>query len=86
MCTAANCGFQRGASFAASINTVCKCALRCLEMGPRCCLSAEATSAEVRPQTKRRLEQQKASLHPFALKQEVARSLKEIASLRQVRP
>jgi hypothetical protein len=34
-CIAANCGFHRGASFAASISTVCKCALRCFEIGPR---------------------------------------------------
>src|SRR5258708_15733588 len=48
--TAANCGFHLGASFAASTNTVCRCALRCLDIGPRCCLSAEDTNAEVRPQ------------------------------------
>ena len=42
-------------------------------------------SAEVKPKTKRRLEQEKARLNPFALKQVVARSLKEIASLRQAR-
>jgi len=49
-------------------------------------LARVLASAEVTPQTKRPLEQQKAGLNPFALKQEVARSLKEIASLRQVRP
>ena len=43
-------------------------------------------SAQVQPQTKRRLEQEKASLNPFALKQLVARALKTIASLRQARP
>jgi hypothetical protein len=43
-------------------------------------------SVEVTPQTKRRLEQEKARLNPFALKREVARSLKTIASLRQARP
>jgi hypothetical protein len=42
--------------------------------------------AEVKPQTKRRLEQEKAGLNPFALKEVVARSLKTIASLRQARP
>ena len=49
-------------------------------------LARVLASAQVRPQTKRRLEQEKARLNPFALKQVVARSLKEIASLRQVRP
>ncbi len=39
--TAANCGFHRGANLAASTSTVCKWALRCLEIGPRCCLPAE---------------------------------------------
>ena len=43
-------------------------------------------SPEVSPQTKRRLAQDKARLNPFALKREVDRSLKTIASLRQVRP
>jgi len=41
---------------------------------------------EVTPQTKRRLEQEKARLNPFALKREVDRSLKIIASLRQACP
>jgi len=49
-------------------------------------LARVLASAEVTPQTKRRLEQEKARLNPFALKQVVARSLKEIASLRQARP
>jgi hypothetical protein len=49
-------------------------------------LARVLTSAEVTPQTKRRLEQEKASLNPFALKQAVARSLKAIAAVRQVRP
>src|SRR6266478_785418 len=40
-------------------------------------------SAQVTPQTKRRLEGEKAQLNPFALKQEVARSLKEIAAMRR---
>jgi hypothetical protein len=43
-------------------------------------------SPEVTPQTKRRLEQEKARLNPFALKREVERSLKIIASLRRARP
>jgi hypothetical protein len=42
-------------------------------------------SAEVTPQTKRRLEQEKSRLNPFALKLEVERSLKQIASQRQLR-
>ena len=49
-------------------------------------LARVLASAEVKPQTKRRLEQEKARLNPFALKQVVARSLKTIASLRQARP
>ncbi len=43
-------------------------------------------SAEVTAQTKQRLRQQKAGLNPFALKQVVNRSLKEIAALRRARP
>ena len=43
-------------------------------------------SAEVTPQTKRRLEQEKARLNPFALKREVDRGLKIIASMRRARP
>ena len=42
-------------------------------------------SAEVMPQTKRGLKQEKARLNPFALKQIVVRSLKEIAALRKAR-
>ena len=38
----ANCSFHRGASFAASINTVCKCLLRCFEIGPRFSLPADS--------------------------------------------
>ena len=43
-------------------------------------------SAEVTEQTKQRLRQHKASLNPFALKQAVDRSLKEIAAMRGARP
>lgn len=49
-------------------------------------LARVLASAEVTPQTKQRLEQEKARLNPFALKQEVTRRLKEIASLRRARP
>jgi hypothetical protein len=49
-------------------------------------LARVLASAEVKLQTKRRLEREKACLNPFALKQVVARRLKEIASLRQARP
>ncbi len=49
-------------------------------------LARVLASAQVTPQTKQRLEQEKAALNPFALKREVTRSLKMIASLRQVRP
>ena len=49
-------------------------------------LARVLASAEVKPQTKQRLEQHKARLNPFALKQVVARGLKEIGSLRQARP
>jgi hypothetical protein len=49
-------------------------------------LARVLASAEVSPKTKRRLEQEKARLNPFALKQVVDRSLKKIASLRQLRP
>jgi hypothetical protein len=48
-------------------------------------LARVLASAEVKLQTKQRLEQHKAGLNPFALKQVVARGLKEIASLRQAR-
>jgi len=49
-------------------------------------LARVLASAEATPQTKRRLEQEKASLNPFALKREVDRTLKIIASLRRARP
>lgn len=49
-------------------------------------LARVLASADVLPNTKRRLEQQKARLNPFALKLQVARSLKVIASLRRLRP
>lgn len=48
-------------------------------------LARVLASAEVKPEIKRRLEQEKARLNPFALKQVVARSMKEIASRRQAR-
>src|SRR5436190_4693712 len=53
---------------------------------PQAPLARVLASAQVKPQTKRRLEQEKAGLNPFALKQVVARGLKEIALLRQARP
>ena len=43
-------------------------------------------SPEVTPQTKRRLEEEKSRLNPFALKREVDRWLKVIASTRRARP
>jgi hypothetical protein len=49
-------------------------------------LARVLASPEVTPQTKRRLQQEKARLNPFALKREVDRSLKLIASLRRARP
>jgi hypothetical protein len=49
-------------------------------------LARVLASPEVTPQTKRRLEREKAGLNPFALKREVDRNLKIIASLRQARP
>jgi hypothetical protein len=49
-------------------------------------LARVLASPEVTPQTKRRLEREKARLNPFALKGEVDRSLKIIASMRQARP
>ena len=49
-------------------------------------LARVLASVEEKPQTKRRLEQEKAGLNPFALKREVARSLKTIDSMRQARP
>jgi len=48
-------------------------------------LARVLASAEVSASTKRRLEQEKARLNPFALKQMVSRSLKEIASHRRAR-
>src|SRR5438876_4790247 len=52
---------------------------------PQTPLARVLASAQVKPQIKRRLEQEKARLNPFALKQSVARSLKAMASLRQAR-
>src|SRR6516165_7106332 len=49
-CTTASCGLRRGASLAASISIVCRCLLRCLEIGPRCSLPAELRCALVNPQ------------------------------------
>lgn len=49
-------------------------------------LARVLASPQVTSQTKRRLEREKAALNPFALKRELTRSLKVIASLRQVRP
>jgi hypothetical protein len=46
-------------------------------------LARVLASDQVLPQTKRRLELEKAALNPFALKRQVARSLKAISSLRQ---
>jgi len=48
-------------------------------------LTRVLASAEVTAQTKQRLQQHKARLNPFALKQAVERSLKEIASRRRAR-
>ena len=48
-------------------------------------LARVLASPDVTPQTKLRLESEKAALNPFALKQVVTRGLKEIAALRQVR-
>src|SRR6266481_9774849 len=48
-------------------------------------LARVLASAQVSAPIKQRLAQEKAQLNPFALKQVVGRSLKEIASLRQVR-
>jgi len=49
-------------------------------------LARVLASAEVTPQTKRRLEQEKSRLNPFALKREVDRSLRIIASMCRARP
>ena len=46
-------------------------------------LARVLASAQVTAQTKQRLRQHKASLNPFALKQAVDRSLKEIAAMRR---
>lgn len=48
-------------------------------------LARVLASAEVSAPTKRRLEREKARLNPFALKREVARSLKQIAAVRRAR-
>src|SRR6516225_5455135 len=48
-CTAASCGLWRGASLAASIRIVCRCLLRCLEIGSRCSWPAEPRCALVSP-------------------------------------
>lgn len=49
-------------------------------------LARVLASAEVTPQTKLRLQQEKARLNPFVLKREVDRSLRAIAAMRQARP
>lgn len=49
-------------------------------------LARVLASAEVTVQTKRRLLKEKAGLNPFALKLQVAESLKEIGRIRRVRP
>src|SRR5512137_1614016 len=49
-------------------------------------LARVLVSPEVTPETKRRLQQDKARLNPFALMRELDRSLKSIASLRRERP
>jgi len=49
-------------------------------------LARVLASPEVTPETKRRLQQDKARLNPFALKREMDRSLKSIAALRRERP
>jgi hypothetical protein len=46
-------------------------------------LARVLASPEVTPETKRRLQDEKARLNPFALKLEVQRSLKKIATMRQ---
>jgi len=48
-------------------------------------LARVLASPEVSAQTKKRLQQEKARLNPFALKEAVDRSMKEIASLRRAR-
>jgi hypothetical protein len=49
-------------------------------------LTRVLASAQVSTPTKRRLQQEKARLNPFALQEVMARGLKEIASVRQLRP
>jgi hypothetical protein len=49
-------------------------------------LARVLASAEASAATKRRLEQEKARLNPFALQKVMARGLKEIALVRQLRP
>jgi hypothetical protein len=49
-------------------------------------LARVLASPEVTPEMKARLQQQKARLNPFALKQQVERSLKQIAAIRQAHP
>lgn len=49
-------------------------------------LARVLASAEVTPQTKLQLQQEKARLNPFVLKREVDRSLRTIAAMRQARP
>lgn len=49
-------------------------------------LARVLASAEPTAQVKRRLREEKALLNPFALKQEIARSLREIAALRRADP
>ena len=53
---------------------------------PQTPLARVLGSAQVPEQTKAKLRQQKARLNPFALKQEVARSLKAINAIRRLRP
>jgi hypothetical protein len=52
---------------------------------PQTPLARVLASAQVTEQTKARLRQQKAQVNPFALKQEVARSLKAIDAIRRFR-
>jgi hypothetical protein len=49
-------------------------------------LARVLASPEVSPETKRRLQADKARLNPFALQQVVHRTLKQIAALRRARP
>jgi len=53
---------------------------------PQTPLARVLASGQVTEQTKARLRQQKARLNPFALKHEVARSLKAIDAIRRLRP